>query len=134
MPVDSERWASVPEAHDYLVSDDGNLRRMLPDGSWRPIRPRRNSKGYLAVVLSWRECTDPTCRHKAKGRRRHARQEYVHRLVWMAFRGVIPDDMHVDHRDDNQLNNSLPNLQLLTNPENVAKRWGKWEEPEEDVA
>jgi hypothetical protein len=114
--VDSERWASIPEAHNYLISDDGHVRRMLANGTWRDLRPSRNSKGYRKVCIG------------------RGRQEYVHRLVWMAFRGVIPDDMRVDHRDDNQLNNSLPNLQLLTDDDNNAKRWGKWEEPEEDVA
>jgi hypothetical protein len=110
---DTERWASVPDAHEYLVSDEGQVRRMLPDGTWRWLRATRNRRaygddGYLKVCL---------------GRRR---QEYVHRLVWMAFRGVIPDDMQVDHRDQDRDNNSLPNLQLVSDQENKELRWERW--------
>lgn len=127
---DQERWASVPDAHDYLVSDEGAVRRLLPGGRWRTIRPGRNSKGYLKVCIGWQPC-EPDCdRHRKRTNigRGHSRQEYVQRLVWQAFKGIIPDDLHVDHIDDNQLNNSLVNLQLLTNEANNDKRWERaWE-------
>jgi hypothetical protein len=126
----AERWAAVPGAADYEVSDVGNLRRVLPDGSHRPLRPTRNSKGYRKVTLGTRPCDDPsTCRTARRAKRhRHRRTEYVHRLVWWAFRGPIPDDMRVDHVDDDQLHNALANLQLLTNADNVDKRWGRWQD------
>lgn len=105
MTRDTERWRSIPDAHDYLISDEGNVRRMLADGRWRPIVPAKNRRahgddGYLKVCL---------------GRNR---QEYVHRLVAIAFLGVCPDDMTVDHRDHDRLNNSLANLRYLPIGEN----------------
>lgn len=48
---------------------------------------------------------------------------FVHRLVWTSFNGNIPDDMQIDHIDNNPENNYLDNLQLLTKSENTKKRF-----------
>ena len=45
----------------------------------------------------------------------------VHRLVWVAFNGVIPQGYQIDHIDNNPQNNRLQNLQLLTRSENCKK-------------
>lgn len=47
----------------------------------------------------------------------------VHRLVWVAFNGVIPQGYQIDHIDNNPQNNRLQNLQLLTASENNKKRF-----------
>ena len=49
--------------------------------------------------------------------------ESVHRLVWKQKYGSIPKDRYVDHIDDNKGNNSITNLQLLTNSENTRKAY-----------
>ena len=46
------------------------------------------------------------------------------RLVYAWFFGRVPVKMDVDHIDNNSLNNSLDNLQLLTRSENLKKREG----------
>lgn len=43
----------------------------------------------------------------------------VHRLVWMTFNGEIPNDMQVNHIDENKENNCLWNLELMTPKENI---------------
>ncbi|MBQ7023530.1 MAG: HNH endonuclease [Akkermansia sp.] len=43
----------------------------------------------------------------------------VHRLVWEVFNGPIPEGMTVNHKDENKLNNSLSNLELMTMAENA---------------
>lgn len=43
----------------------------------------------------------------------------VHRLVWMAFNGTIPDGMQVNHIDECKTNNKLENLNLMTPKENT---------------
>ena len=48
---------------------------------------------------------------------------YVHKLVWQAFNGKIPNGMQVDHIDNNPQNNRLQNLQLLTPSQNSLKRY-----------
>ena len=49
--------------------------------------------------------------------------ESVHRLVYKQKYGPIPKDRYVDHIDDNKGNNSITNLQLLTNSENTRKAY-----------
>jgi hypothetical protein len=45
----------------------------------------------------------------------------VHRIVWIAERGVIPDGYVIDHINNDKLDNRLCNLQLLTAAENSTK-------------
>lgn len=46
----------------------------------------------------------------------------VHRLVWIAFNGQIPENMQVNHLDERPINNALSNLNLMTPKENC--NWG----------
>lgn len=46
----------------------------------------------------------------------------VHRAVWEAFNGPIPEGYDIDHIDGNPTNNSLDNLQAITHSENIKKR------------
>lgn len=43
---------------------------------------------------------------------------YIHRLVVTAFRGSIPPGMVVNHRNENKLDNSLSNLEIVTAKQN----------------
>ncbi len=43
----------------------------------------------------------------------------VSRVIWILVNGPIPYGMIVDHKDGNQLNNNLSNLQLLSRPQNT---------------
>ena len=45
----------------------------------------------------------------------------VARFVYECFKGDIPNDMEVDHIDNNKENNSIKNLQLLSHKENMRK-------------
>lgn len=45
----------------------------------------------------------------------------VHRLVWLAHKGPIPDGFTVEHKDGVRLNNRLSNFELLTSSDNVKK-------------
>lgn len=45
----------------------------------------------------------------------------LHRLIYVWYKGDIPQGYVVDHIDNNQLNNDPDNLQLLTRGENVKK-------------
>ena len=46
---------------------------------------------------------------------------YVHRLVWIAFNGEIPEGYEIDHDDNDKSNNALRNLNLITRKENMDK-------------
>lgn len=47
----------------------------------------------------------------------------VHRLVWNAFNGNIPEGYEIDHINNNPEDNRLDNLQLLTRSENQKKKF-----------
>lgn len=56
----------------------------------------------------------------------------VHRLVYMAFRGPIPNGFEVDHRDDFRTHNHETNLQLLTPKDNARKAFASINNPHEN--
>lgn len=97
--MDSEVWLDVAGT-PYQVSSSGRVR----NGAGRILKPRRHTNGYLRVSLG------------AK------REEYVHRLVAVAFIGPAPDGCHLDHIDHVRDNNSARNLRWLTPTENRARR------------
>ena len=45
----------------------------------------------------------------------------VHRLIYEAFNGKIPEGYTIDHIDQNPLNNNIDNLQCITKQENIRK-------------
>jgi len=46
----------------------------------------------------------------------------IHRHIWEAFNGPIPEGLEVDHKFDIKTDNRLSELQLLTNEQNCAKK------------
>jgi len=91
---------------DYSVDEDGNVYSMK-FGKIKKIKPRKDRGGYLAVGLL-----------------KNGKQKTfsVHRLLYSAFVGDIPDKMFIDHIDRDKLNNKLSNLRLVTNQQNQFNR------------
>lgn len=50
------------------------------------------------------------------------KNKLVHRLVWEAFNGTIPEGYEINHIDENPINNLLSNLSLITHRDNI--NWG----------
>lgn len=46
---------------------------------------------------------------------------HIHRLEWEKFNGKIPDGYVVHHKDENKLNWSIDNLELLTRAEHIMR-------------
>ncbi len=130
----TERWKPVVGWEGYYeVSDQGRVRsldRTLPSGphkGWtfpgKVLRPSLAGRGYPVVML-----TLTTKRRE---------YQYVHRLVYTAFRGAIPSNRDIDHKDRDRRNNTPGNLRLSREFDNVAnntiskgvtysKKWCKW--------
>ena len=50
------------------------------------------------------------------GRQRHIP---IHRIVYMSWIGEVPQGMQINHKDDNQLNNSVSNLYAGSQKDNI---------------
>ena len=61
--------------------------------------------GYLTLCLRTRDKQSIVC--------------LFHRVIWFYFNGEIPEDLVINHKDENKSNNSLDNLELLTRPDNI---------------
>ena len=71
------------------------------------LKPSINRTGYYQVCL---------CKQSIQ------KYYYVHRLVWEAFNGQIPENMQVNHINEVKTDNRLSNLNLMTCKEN--SNWG----------
>lgn len=52
----------------------------------------------------------------------HGKHRKCHRIVWELHNGRIPHGLSIDHFDQNQFNNSIENLRVLTHKENCENR------------
>lgn len=55
--------------------------------------------------------------------KRDGAQEFLHRAIWQAAHGVIPDGYEIHHRDGDALNNQLDNLLCLSPTDHSAAHW-----------
>ena len=101
-------------------------------GEWlvyRVWRKNSNKKPIEKVI----KVTNATRHHKYRGDKSYPKITFsVHnhnynftlsKLVYVWFKGDIPDGYVVDHIDNDSFNNDPNNLQLLTIGENLAKRF-----------
>ena len=107
-----EIWKDIPNYEGYQVSNLGRVKsleridalgRKVEEKILKPQLVRR----YYRVCL---------CKQSIKKTYR------VHRLVWEAFNGTIPEGYEINHLDERPINNRLSNLSLVTHKENVT--WG----------
>lgn len=101
----TEQWRSIAGYEGiYAISDFGNVMSMDYKGSGLPglLKPLCGAK-YLRVCL---------CRN---GKESYAS---IHSLVMLAFVGIRPAGMQINHKDGVKKNNSLSNLEYCTSQEN----------------
>lgn len=94
-----ERWKYNKEYNLY-VSTEGRIK----DKNKKIVRPLVNSGGYL--ILPTKYSVDGLSR-------------FVHRIVLHTFKG--PSDLTVDHKNSNKRDNSLRNLEYVSQEENVQR-------------
>lgn len=92
--------------HNYTVLECGTILNSKGD----KLKSYDNGKGYRKIDL-----------YKS-GKRKSF---YVHRVVWEAFNGEIPEGYEVDHKNDCRDINRLSNLQLLTRKSNMKKMFDR---------
>lgn len=110
-------WEIIPNTNNlYEASDIGNIRRVAgviknnPNGNMRKVggktlsqKTKKNKYKEVALYL------EPQL----------GKSMYVHRLVYMAFKGEIQNGMHINHIDGDKSNNNISNLELVTPSENT---------------
>lgn len=117
-----EVWRPVRDYEDrYEISSFGRIRsvyriedRISVYGkkyklSKKPVyrKIHKDKNGYMRVILKKNSIGKSYC---------------VHRLVWEAFNGPIPEGMQVNHINEDKTDNRLENLNLMTPKENT--NWG----------
>ena len=84
-------------------------------GRWVPCPGTPDAAGY--PMVSWKPQGGP---------RRFLR---LHQVVWMTYKGPVPDGLEIDHVDGNKQHCTIGNLRLLTHQENIwaaRERVGNW--------
>ncbi len=115
----TEIWAAVlGHVGHYEVSSFGSVKSL-----GRKVRAGRSTRHVPEKMMeqSLRGGVEGR-RYKTVGLNKNARttMQYVHRLVWSAFNGLIDKGMEVNHKDGNKVNNRLTNLEIVTRKENAA--------------
>lgn len=104
-----EIWKPIPGYEClYLASNYGRIRSIKRNTTSGKVLKQKMDKNGYCIVSMYKE-------GKMKSKK-------VHRLVWEAFNGPIPDGMQINHKDENASNNNLDNLMLCTQKEN--NNWG----------
>lgn len=92
----------------YEIYKDGRvirrrhvLKQRLPR---RVVKSWLTKNGYIGIALRDK---DGVIHHL-----------YLHRVLWEAFNGEIPEGMEIDHTDGNRTNYQLENLRLVSHSEN----------------
>lgn len=106
----NEMWKEVHDYENYEISTHGRLR----NNKGRILEPMpskdhgKNTKTRVVYTLS---------------KNGESKKRYATRLMAIAFLGLDPTDksLVVDHIDNNSMNDSLANLQLITNRKNCSK-------------
>lgn len=105
----SEIWRIIADFPDYAVSNEGRVKRAVPDYRGRYGHILRQQRGRYAQLTLYRD--------------RRPSVLLVHRLVCAAFHGLPPTVLHeVAHRDGCGLNNRADNLRWATHSSNEADK------------
>lgn len=114
-----------------IATNDVHIERLLEDPLYDvridgSIWTRRMVTGHICDV--WRECAIQI--NKNRGYKeftfgtkhiRHVLQ--VHRIMYRKFKGPLERDLVINHIDEDPLNNSPENLELVTQSQNLEHRF-----------
>lgn len=115
---ENEEWRRIEGYEYYEISNYGRVRTDRPictgngantliDKGVRHLKPFAKSEGYMCVSLCGEIGSNTP------------KQKYIHRLLWQAFVGDIPEGYVIDHINRNRSDNRLDNLRVATQGQNM---------------
>ena len=102
--ISNKKYLIHPVYDLYAASDDGSI---INVDNKIPSKGHKSCNGYMKCLVRKND--------------QMLRIYYVHRFVWECFNGAIPRGKVIDHINDIKDDNSLSNLQLLSQKENNKK-------------
>jgi len=96
-----ENWKDYPLNTNYEVSDTGFVRNK---NTMNVRKPRKCGKGYLRINITM------NAKHSTLN---------IHRMVAETFLVNPENKQHINHIDNNPLNNNVNNLEWCTHQENM---------------
>ena len=91
----------LKQIYDRFVDENGNVFRKTKNGLVLCTQSK-NHCGYLTVRVDNKRL-----------------RKFVHRVVWEAFNGEVPEGFELDHINADRADNRLDNLRLVTHSENM---------------
>jgi site-specific DNA-cytosine methylase len=117
-----KEWDVDTMTKDEFIALNLSLRNIIADTENGIIFRTRGSGGRKLEKPQKIEGTDVngylTVKLCCSGMKMQCR---IHRIIWIAAHGIIPDGYCVDHINNNKKDNRLENLQLLTPEQNSRK-------------
>lgn len=92
------------EKYNRYIDNDCVIYRKNREEKLVQVKPSTNNSGYEFICYKRRSIV------------------LVHRLVYEAFKGKIPEGLEIDHIDRNKHNNNPDNLRVVTKSENCKNR------------
>lgn len=96
---------SHPKFQKYYATDNGEVFRIKGN---RPLKAYPDKYGYFSIMLRLNKKT-----HKVR----------LNRFVYECFKGLIPNGYVIDHIDNDSGNDSISNLQMVTQQNNIIKKF-----------
>lgn len=94
----------IPNYLDYELHYSKDEQLVYSLKSEKYLKIVKHKDGYLQVQLY----------KNGKGRTFR-----IHQLVWQCIKGDIPQDLEINHMDENKENNCVENLELVTHQQNL---------------
>lgn len=112
--MEEKEMRAIPGYDGYLITRDGKL---------YSLRRKRFLNGEICLPCKKNALTYKQYLLRKKGKSVNVR---AHRLVYITYKGPIPEKLIVHHRDGNGLNNSISNLLVMSRSEHSRKIMIRW--------
>ena len=105
VPNSDKIFYQHPIYTNYCANINGEIMHLK---NKTPRKGNKHTTGYLTTSVSKESSDKP-------------KSYFAHRFIWKCVNEIIPDDMVIDHVNDNKEDNRICNLQLMTQQQNCQK-------------